>query len=42
MREKARERLAVLAVADEAKAGGWRDLARDAAHMAAPAAQGEV
>jgi hypothetical protein len=35
--EKTRERLAVLAVADEAEAGGWGDVACDAAHAAAPA-----
>ena len=37
--EEARERLAVLAVADEAKAGVRRNFARDAAHAAAPAAK---
>jgi hypothetical protein len=37
-----RERLAVLAVADEAEAGGRRDAARDAAHAAAPAPKREV
>ena len=31
--EKARERLAVCAVADEAKGRVWRNLARDATHM---------
>jgi len=40
--EEARERLTVLAVADEAEAGGRRDLARDAAHVAAPAPKREV
>jgi hypothetical protein len=39
--EKARERLAVCAVVDEAKAGVRRDLAGDAAHMAASAAERE-
>src|SRR5262249_37370021 len=38
--EEACERLAVLAVAEEAKAGG--DFARDAAHVAAPAPKREV
>jgi len=36
--EEARERLAVPAVADEAKAGVRRNFACDAAHAAAPAA----
>jgi hypothetical protein len=40
--EEARERLAVLAVADEAKAGVRRNFARDTAHAAAPAAKREV
>ncbi len=37
-----RERLAIRAVTDEAKARGWRHLVRDAAHMATPAAEREV
>jgi hypothetical protein len=40
--EKACERLAVLAVADEAKTGGRRNLARHSAHVAAPAPKREV
>jgi hypothetical protein len=40
--KKTRERLAVLAVADEAEAGGWRNVARDAARAAAPAPKREV
>src|SRR5262249_14601299 len=40
--EEARERLAVLAVADEAEAGVRRYFAGDAAHAATPAAQREV
>jgi hypothetical protein len=40
--EETRERLAVLAVADEAEAGGWGDVACDAAHAAAPAPKREV
>jgi len=40
--EEAREILAILAVANEAKAGGRRDLVRDAAHPAALAAEGEI
>lgn len=40
--EKPRERLTVRAVADEAEAGGRRNLARHPAHMAAPAAEGKV
>jgi hypothetical protein len=40
--EEARERLAVPAAADEAEAGVRRNLARDAAHAAAPATKGEV
>ena len=39
--EKARERLAVCAVADEAKGGVRRNLAGDATHVAAPAAEQE-
>jgi hypothetical protein len=39
--EKARERLAVCAVADEAKAGVRGNLAGDAAHVAAPTAERE-
>jgi hypothetical protein len=39
--EEARERLAVPAVADEAKAGVRRNVARDAAHVAAPAGKRE-
>src|SRR5262249_37073939 len=35
--EESRERLAVLAVADEAEAGGRRDITRYAAHTAVPA-----
>jgi hypothetical protein len=41
-REEARERLAVLAVADEAEAGGRRNFACDAAHAAAPAGEQDV
>jgi len=40
--EKARERLAVGAVADEAEAGRRRDVARDAAQMSASAAKRKV
>src|SRR5262249_1123133 len=40
--EEARERLAVLAVAEEPKAGRRRNLARDAAHVTAPAPKREV
>lgn len=40
--EKAREGLAVLAIADEAEAGGRRNLAGNAAYAAAPAAKGKV
>ncbi len=40
--EEARERLTVLAVADEPEAGGRRNLARHAAHVTAPAAKREV
>src|SRR5262245_64652484 len=40
--EEARERLAVLAVADEAEAGGRGDITCYAAHAAAPAAKREV
>jgi hypothetical protein len=39
--EETRERLAILAVADEAEAGGRRDVACDAAHAAAPAPKRE-
>lgn len=37
-----REQLAVLAIADEAEAGGRRDVAREAAHAAAPATKWEA
>src|SRR6516164_2947855 len=37
--EEARKRLAVLAVADEAKAGGWRNRAGDAAYTTTMASQ---
>ncbi len=40
--EKTRVRLAVLAVADEAKAGGRRNIVRGAPHMAATAAKRKV
>src|SRR6516162_4963924 len=40
--EEARERLAVLAVADEAEDGVRRNFARDTAHAATPAAQRKV
>ena len=40
--EETRERLAVLAVADEAEAAGWGDVACDAAHVAAPAPKRKV
>jgi hypothetical protein len=40
--KEARERVAVLAVADETKAGMRRDTVRDAAHVAAPAAKLEI
>ena len=40
--KEACERLAVLAVADETKAGMRRDTVRDAAHVAAPAAKLEI
>jgi hypothetical protein len=40
--EETSERLAVLAVADEAEAGGRGDIARDTAHVAAPAPKREV
>jgi len=40
--KESRERLAVLAVADEAEAGVRRNFARDATHAAAPAAKREV
>src|SRR6516162_226249 len=40
--EETRERLAVLAVADDAEAGGRGDVTRDAAHAAAPAPKREV
>jgi hypothetical protein len=37
--EQVRERLTIGAVADETKAGMWRDFARAAADVAAPAAK---
>jgi hypothetical protein len=40
--QETRERLAVLTVADEAEAAGRRDVARNAAHAAAPAPKREV
>src|SRR5262245_30324779 len=40
--EEARKRLAVLAVADEAKAGGRRNRAGDAAHTTATASQQDI
>jgi hypothetical protein len=40
--EKARERLAILAVADKSEAGGRCNLACDAAHVAAPAPKRQV
>src|SRR5262249_15099088 len=40
--QETRKRLAVLTVADEAEAAGRRDVARHAAHTAAPAAKREV
>src|SRR5215467_7474603 len=40
--EEAGERLAVLAIADEAQAAHWRDVARNAAHAATPAPEREV
>jgi hypothetical protein len=40
--EETRERLTVLTVADEAKAGGRHNLAGSAAHLAAPAPKWEV
>jgi len=40
--EKARKRLAVLAVADETEAGIWRNFGGDAAYIAALAAKGEI
>ena len=40
--EKTRERLAILAVANEAEAAGWGDVACDAAHAAAPAPKRKV
>jgi len=40
--KEARERLAVLAIADETKADMRRDTIRDAAHVAAPAAKQEI
>ena len=40
--EETRERLAVLAVADEAEAGGRGNITRYAAHTAAPAPKREV
>ena len=40
--EEARERLAVLAVADQPQSGGRRNLARYAAHMAASATKRKV
>src|SRR5262249_10476663 len=40
--QEPRERLAVLTVADEAEAAGRRDVARNAAHAAAPAPKREV
>ena len=40
--EKTRERLTVFAVTEEAEAVGWRDMARNAVHVAAPAPKREV
>jgi len=40
--EETRERLAIPAVADEAEAAGWGDVACDAAHAAAPAPKRKV
>jgi dGTP triphosphohydrolase len=40
--EEARERLTVLAVADETEAGVRRNFVRDAAHVAASAAKQEI
>src|SRR5262245_17757256 len=40
--EEARERLTVLAIADEAEAGGRRDFARAAEHVAASTTKREV
>jgi hypothetical protein len=40
--EETRERLAIPAVADEAEARGWRDVAGDAAHSAAPASKRKI
>ena len=40
--EKTRERLTVFAVTEEAEAVGWRDMARNSAHVAAPAPKREV
>jgi hypothetical protein len=40
--KETRERLAVITVADEAEAGGRWDVARDAAHAAAPAPKREI
>jgi len=40
--EEARECLAILAVAEDSAAGGRRNRARDAAHVAAPAPKREV
>jgi hypothetical protein len=40
--EKARKRLAVLAVADETEARIWRNLVGDAAYVAAQAAKREI
>src|SRR5262245_7615684 len=40
--QETRERLAVVTVADEAEAAGRRDIARNAAHAAAPAPKREV
>jgi len=40
--QETRERLAVLAVADEAETAGRRNLARNAAHMVAPASKREI
>ena len=42
LEEETRERLAISAVADEAEAGGRRDFACNAAHVAAPAPKREV
>src|SRR5262245_55293724 len=40
--QEARERLAILAIANEAEASGRRNHARDAVHVAAPAPKREV